>query len=205
MLFTHRGFSGPSVLDLSHHAVQALEREGEGGEGEPGGQAQQPPIRVRWSGLGAEEWQGVLAASRGGGRNVLGVVHTEGGVPLRLARALMSEAGVPDGRKLAELRREERLRLVEALCSYSLPYTGHAGYQKAEVTGGGVPLEEVDVRTMESKQHAGLFFCGEILDVFGRIGGFNFTWAWASGRLAGLAAATSLAPGDDATQAHESP
>jgi len=62
------------------------------------------------------------------------------------------------------------------------------GYRKAEVTGGGIPLEVIDTATMESKKHNGLYICGEILDVFGRIGGFNFYWAWLTGRLAGKSA-----------------
>lgn len=67
----------------------------------------------------------------------------------------------------------------------------HAAVQ-AEVTGGGVLLSEVDCATLESRVAPGLFLCGEILDVFGRIGGFNFYWAWLSGRLAGLGAAGAL-------------
>ncbi|HEV2736520.1 MAG TPA: NAD(P)/FAD-dependent oxidoreductase, partial [Longimicrobiaceae bacterium] len=63
------------------------------------------------------------------------------------------------------------------------------GYKKAEVTGGGVPLSEVDPRTLESRVVPGLFLCGEILDAFGPIGGYNFLWAWSTGRLAGLGAA----------------
>jgi len=70
-----------------------------------------------------------------------------------------------------------------------LPWSGHEGYAKAEVTGGGVSLAEVDPATMESRKHPGLFLCGEILDAFGPIGGFNFQWAWATGRAAGIGAA----------------
>ena len=66
-----------------------------------------------------------------------------------------------------------------------LPWTGDAGYRKAEVTGGGVSLSEVDYRTMESRRHPGLYLCGEMLDAFGPIGGYNFYWAWATGRAAG--------------------
>jgi hypothetical protein len=66
-----------------------------------------------------------------------------------------------------------------------LPWTGDEGFRKAEVTGGGVALEEVDPRTMECRRHPGLFLCGELLDAFGPIGGHNFAWAWATGRLAG--------------------
>jgi predicted flavoprotein YhiN len=89
---------------------------------------------------------------------------------------------------LAELRREERLRLIDALVRGELPWSGDEGYRKAEVTGGGVALSEVHPRTLESWRCAGLFLCGEVLDAFGPIGGYNFVWAWATGRAAGLAA-----------------
>ena len=94
-------------------------------------------------------------------------------------------------RTRSQLRRDERARLVEALARYRLPWTGDEGYKKAEVTGGGVPLGEVDPRTGESRLVPGLFLCGEILDCFGPIGGYNFFWAWATGRAAGLGAAAS--------------
>jgi predicted flavoprotein YhiN len=103
--------------------------------------------------------------------------------------ALLERAKVDPGRLLTELRREERLRLIETLVRYPLPWTGDEGYKKAEVTGGGVSLAEVDPRTMESKRHPGLFLCGEVLDAFGPIGGYNFYWAWATGRAAGIGAA----------------
>ena len=80
------------------------------------------------------------------------------------------------------------MALVERLTAYVLPWTGDEGYKKAEVTGGGVALDEVDPRTLESRHHPGLFLCGEMLDAFGPIGGHNFAWAWATGRLAGLGA-----------------
>ena len=112
-------------------------------------------------------------------------------LPQRLALQLMAEAGVPaDRRASAELRRAERIALIERLTSYVLPWTGDEGYKKAEVTGGGVALDEVDPRTLESRRHPGLFLCGEMLDAFGPIGGHNFAWAWATGRLAGIGAAS---------------
>jgi hypothetical protein len=118
-------------------------------------------------------------------------------LPDRLAEALLADAGVEASRPLPQLRREERLRLVEALADHPLPWTGDEGYLKAEVTGGGVALSEIDPRTMESRLHPGLFLCGEILDAFGPIGGHNFLWAWATGRAAGLgAAAAALAARD---------
>jgi predicted flavoprotein YhiN len=71
----------------------------------------------------------------------------------------------------------------------ALPWSGDEGYRKAEVTGGGVSLSEIDAGSLESRRHPGLFLCGEMLDAFGPIGGYNFLWAWATGRAAGLGAA----------------
>ena len=78
------------------------------------------------------------------------------------------------------------------LTAYPLPCTGHEGYRKAEVTGGGLALDEVDPRSLESRLHPGLYVCGEALDAFGPIGGHNFQWAWATGRSAGAAAGAAV-------------
>ena len=110
-------------------------------------------------------------------------------LPQRLAVQLLKEAGIPPDRGAAELRRDERTALLEALTAFVLPWTGDEGYKKAEVTGGGIALDEVNPRTLESRRHAGLFLCGEMLDAFGPIGGHNFAWAWSTGRAAGLGAA----------------
>jgi predicted flavoprotein YhiN len=130
----------------------------------------------------------------------------------------------PTRRKLSELRKGERAALVDALTRYVLPVAGHEGYAKAEVTGGGVPLNQLSAATMESRLLPGIYVCGELVDVFGRIGGewpppmggqgpllrarqptaaaapasqplpgYNFWWAWVSGRLAGLSAAEAAA------------
>ncbi len=173
-LFTHHGYSGPTVLDVSHVAVRSRAAGG-------------APARllVRWTPLGDADWEAALLP--GGARTVTSALRAH--LPERLARALAELAGVDPGRLLAELRREERLRLIETLVRGELPWTGHEGYRKAEVTGGGVSLAEVDPRTMESRLRPGLFLCGELLDAFGPIGGYNFLWAWATGRAAGLGAA----------------
>jgi predicted Rossmann fold flavoprotein len=173
-LFTHRGYSGPSVLDVSHVLVRSR-TEGDG----------RAPLTVRWTGLDDAGWEAALRPE--GTRTVAGALRRE--LPDRLADALAGHAGVPTTRPLAQLSREERLRLIEALVRGNLPWTGDEGYQKAEVTGGGVSLAEIDPRTLESRRHSGLFLCGEVLDAFGPIGGYNFLWAWATGRAAGLAAA----------------
>ena len=109
-------------------------------------------------------------------------------MPSRLAEMLCEEAGLGKVMRTAQLRRDLRLRLLENLTRYRLPWTGDGGYAKAEVTGGGLSLAEVDPRTLESRIRPGLFFCGEILDAFGPIGGYNFQWAWATGRAAGMGA-----------------
>jgi predicted Rossmann fold flavoprotein len=175
-LFTHRGYSGPSVLDVSHVAVRSLAEE-----------AFPAAVVVRWTALNDDDWEAAFRAQ--GARTVIAAVREH--LPDRLASALIGVALVDPTRPLAELRREERLRLVETLVRGVLPWTGDEGYKKAEVTGGGVSLAEVDARTMESRRHRGLFLCGEMLDAFGPIGGYNFLWAWATGRAAGLGAASS--------------
>ena len=178
-LFTHRGYSGPSVLDVSHLAV--LSRR-------DGGARQ--PLLLRWTELDAEAWDALF--QEGGPGTVAPLVRRR--LPARLADALIAEAGVEPSRPLAELRRDEREQLVEALARFPLPWTGDEGYKKAEVTGGGVALSEVDPKTLESRRHPGLFLCGEMLDAFGPIGGYNFLWGWATGRAAGLGAAGRLGP-----------
>ena len=174
-LFTHTGYSGPAVLDLSHHAVLSLMR----GEREE--------LTVSWGGLPQEAWEGRLRAGRG---RVLALLREV--LPERLAGVLMTEAGLDTAHLAAQLTRAQRLALLERLVRYRLPWTGHEGYRKAEVTGGGIALEEVHPATLESRIHAGLYLCGEMLDAFGPIGGHNFAWAWASGRCAGQGAAARL-------------
>ena len=173
-LFTHRGYSGPAVLDVSHVAVRSR-LEGDGAA----------RLLVRWTGLDERAWEDALRPD--GTRTVAGALRRE--LPERLALVLADSAAVPVDRPLAQLRRPERQRLIEVLVRCQLPWTGDEGYRKAEVTGGGVSLAELDPRTMESRRHPGLYLCGEVLDAFGPIGGYNFLWAWATGRAAGRGAA----------------
>lgn len=173
-LFTHRGYSGPSVLDVSHVAVRSRARD-------------EVPARlaVRWSSRTADDWQRALR--RSANRSVIAVLRET--LPDRLAQVLQWAAGVDPTRTLANLKREERMALIEILTNGPLPWSGDEGYAKAEVTGGGVNLAEIDPRTMQSRLHRNLFLCGELLDAFGPIGGYNFLWAWATGRAAGIGAA----------------
>jgi len=105
-------------------------------------------------------------------------------VPFRLPGRLHDEL-VPAGPWTRDVRR----RVARNLTELEIPVTRDRGFNYAEVTAGGVPLSEIDLATMESRIRPRLFLCGEILDVDGKIGGYNFQWAWASGRLAGLGAA----------------
>jgi hypothetical protein len=174
-LFTHRGYSGPVVLDLSHLAVRSREA---------GGVRQ--PLRVRWTPIDDEAWEARLTERSP--KAVLTVLREV--LPSRLAEWLHDDAGIVQACKLSQLRRVERRALIDRLVRYPLPWTGDEGYKKAEVTGGGVALDQVHPATLESRHCPGLYFCGEVLDAFGPIGGFNFAWAWATGRAAGLGAGT---------------
>ena len=138
-LFTHKGYSGPSVLDLSHLAVRARLA---------GGARQE--ITVQWTELDAAAWEARLRA--GGTVHVGTLVRRE--LPDRLAEMLLESASVSGSTPASQLKREERIRLVAALANMPLPWTGDEGYKKAEVTGGGVALSEVDPRTMESRRIA---------------------------------------------------
>ena len=170
-LFTHRGYSGPAVLNISHVAARSTFVGGP-----------RPVISVQWSTLDAGGWEEAL---REGSGFVIAVLRQH--LPERLAILLLAELNLT-GVKLGQLRREERQRLIDALTRYTLPWSGHEGYRVAEVTGGGVPLGEVNPATLESRVAPGLHLCGEVLDAFGPIGGYNFLWAWVTGRIAGVSA-----------------
>ncbi len=173
-LFTHHGYSGPSVLNVSHVVVRARNER-----------TSPARVQVRWTPLGDAEWGAALKPH--GARTVTGALRNE--MPDRLAAVLLDMAKVEIHRPLSELRRDERLRLIDVLVRGDLPWSSDEGYKKAEVMGGGVALAEVDPRTMESRRYKGLYLCGEVLDAFGPIGGYNFLWAWATGRAAGIGAA----------------
>jgi predicted Rossmann fold flavoprotein len=172
-LFTHFGLSGPVVMDLSR-AVTAR------------------PQAVHWEaacdfvpGVKESEIVGRLAAEAAqSGKKAVANILSEW-APRRMAEALMARAGVPVERRVAELSRGERNALVAALKNTTIPITGSQGFKKAEVTAGGVSLAEVDSRTMESKLVPGLYIAGEILDLDGPIGGYNFQAAFSTGWLAG--------------------
>jgi hypothetical protein len=127
--------------------------------------------------------QHLQSACRIGRRAVAGLLPEP--IPRRLAEALLASCKIPADRLGPDLMRAERLALVRALKGTRLPATGTLGFSKAEVTSGGVSLEEVNPRTLESLRQPGLHFVGEVLDLDGLIGGYNFQAAWSTGWLAG--------------------
>jgi predicted flavoprotein YhiN len=110
-------------------------------------------------------------------------------LPDRLTVALLRTVEVGPAVPLSQLPRPHRRVLLHTLTALALPIACDRGWNYAEVTAGGVPLDEIDYRTMASRKTPGLYLTGEMLDCDGRIGGFNFQWAWATGYLAGRAAA----------------
>ncbi len=178
-LFTHRGYSGPVVLNLGHAAARAT-LSGE-----------HSTISVSWSTLNEEDWKSVLAplstpSGATSGRMVRGALKEI--LPDRLVSMLLAELDLSTA-KLATLHGGEQTRLIAALTSYQLPWTGCGGWSEAEVTGGGVSLADLDPSTLESRVIPNLYLCGELLDAFGPIGGTNFLWAFVTGKLAGDATA----------------
>jgi predicted Rossmann fold flavoprotein len=178
LLFAHFGLSGPVVLDLSrvvsgHHAPATLEAELD--------------LLPGIDGLALDEF--LRRESAAGGKRQLAAVLGAFALPRRLVEALLGVAGLSPDRRAAALSRPERSRVVAAVKRLRLAVTGTLGFGRAEVTAGGVSLDEVDSRSLRSKRVPGLFIAGELLDLDGPIGGYNFQAAWSTGWLAGQKAA----------------
>ena len=169
-LCTHTGLSGPATLDISRYWLVSRDTD--------------PGARLLLDWLPDTPADGVEQMLLGSGaKGALPVLRQH--LTERLARQLCTAAAAPP---TGDLPREARRRLVAVIKGMELPVVGDRGFTIAEATAGGVPLSEVRLDTMESRICPGLHFAGEILDVDGRIGGFNFQWAWASGFVAGSAA-----------------
>lgn len=175
VLCTHFGLSGPAILDASRHLLQ-----------QPGS-----TLGVRWIPDVPDDRLDAWLLE-GAGHSLLTRLREV--LPDRLARIVLATVGIDASLSPRQLSREARARLVRELAAPPLPVTGDRGDSFAEATAGGVPLREVRLETLESRVTPGLHLCGEILDVDGRIGGFNFQWAWASGFVAGSAALASKSP-----------
>ena len=176
VLITHRGLSGPATLRLSAFAARALHGSRYRGE-----------LRVDWSaGLGRsgveqrlKQWRQEQA------RRTLAAAKPFDHFPRRLWQAFLMLAGADGERRWAELPVKSERRLVEILCAQPLSIQGRGPFGEEFVTAGGVDLGEVNLATMESRRCPGLYFAGEVLDVDGVTGGFNFQACWSGGWLAG--------------------
>jgi predicted Rossmann fold flavoprotein len=173
LLFAHFGLSGPVILDVSRIVS---------GHAEPRSLIVEIDLLPA---ISADELTGWLRdESLAAGKRQLALVLSQK-VPRRVAEVTIAQAGMANDRKAAGLSREDRNRLIDALKRLRVPITGTLGFKKAEVTAGGIALDEIDSRTMQSKRVPGLYLAGEILDLDGPIGGYNFQAAWSTGWLAG--------------------
>ena len=169
MLWTHTGVSGPVALDASRHWMRA-HIEGR-------------DVRITANFLNGEMFDSADASLQSAAREKPkspARAFVASRLPASLADALLRGLQIDGERPLSQLLREDRRALARALTEWPLDVTGTRGYNYAEVTAGGVSLDEVAPATLESRVCKGLRFAGEILDVDGRIGGFNFQWAWSS-------------------------
>ena len=180
LLFTHRGLSGPAVLQISSYWRP--------------GEALTLDLLPRQDPLAT-----LQAAKQQSKRQVGNLLATL--LPQRLADAWLLQLAIDPAKPIAELRDRDLQRLAESLSRWSLKPSGTEGFRKAEVTAGGVDTRELDSRNMASKRQGGLYFIGEVVDVTGWLGGYNFQWAWASG----AACARALLPGAVAAPAIQAP
>jgi len=174
LLWTHFGISGPAALDMSRHWLRARLEHREAyvtANLMPGGSFEE--VDVLWTNM-------ARTRPRLGLQNALAEL-----VPGSLASALIDQLQLDAETRLSDLTRDARRALGHALTELPLPVTDSRGYNFAEATAGGVTLDEIDPSTMHSRVCPGLYLVGEMLDVDGRLGGFNFQWTWASSRCAG--------------------
>ena len=176
LLFTHRGLSGPAVLQASSYW--------------------QPGETLQIAFAPGTDWPETLARAKAMSKRQLGN-ELASHLPQRLAEAWLARGGLPEDRPMPEVGDKALRQLAESLSAWRIAPTGTESWKKAEVMAGGVDTREIDSKTMESRRAPGLHFIGEVLDVTGWLGGYNFQWAWASGHACAeaLAADVALASG----------
>lgn len=172
LLFTEYGVSGPPILDLSRRAIEALQ------------EGRKPELVFSVINYLTEERKEIIEElyyrkyDRSLEEFLTGVVHK------KFHHPIIKELNVERRTPLFELEGPKKEKLFQLLYSFHLPITGHLGFGRAQVTCGGVPLDEVD-ENMESNICPGLYFAGEVLDVDGDCGGFNLQWAWSTAMIIG--------------------
>jgi hypothetical protein len=176
LLWTHFGISGPVAMDASRFWTVAQV------------QGRKADLFCNFfpgcTGEDTREWL-MTQTAEAPRQSLVKIIARR--LPERFAEAMCSYAHCDPTLPMGQCPRERRERLAQNLSRFHLPIERDRGWSFAEATAGGVPLEEIDYRTMESRVVPGLYLAGEILDCDGRIGGFNFQWAWATGFLAGKA------------------
>jgi hypothetical protein len=173
LLFAHFGLTGPAPLDLSRHVT---------GHARPGSLVVRLALEPDVTPDQLDAW--LRSETTASGKKLVATVLATRH-PQRLVDHLLAAAAVPSDRRLCELAKRERQDLLRLIQALPISLSGALGFEKAEVTAGGVSLAEVDSRTMQSKLVPGLFFAGEVLDLDGPIGGYNFQAAFSTGHLAG--------------------
>ena len=158
LLITHKGLSGPAVLQASSYWIEGQE------------------IHVTWTDQTALEDLFELETSR---MKTLDQLLIEF-LPARLAKEFAKQLGL-HGKKWVEVSKKSRQNVIDLICHWQVKPAGTLGWNKAEVMLGGVDTKELDSKTLMSRKHPGLFFIGECVDVTGHLGGHNFQWAWSSG------------------------
>lgn len=177
LLFTHNGFSGPCVLNISRYWIRNRHH---------------PVIANFFPGENTASFNGkILQAAQNHPRQMV-KTWLSTLLPARLAETLIKKTPIDEKQVLGQLTRKQREDLIDGVIRCPLPVSGASGYRKAEVTAGGVDLGEVNEKTLESNLIKGLFFAGEVLDVDGPVGGTNLQWAWSSGYLAAQGAVNCL-------------
>lgn len=173
LCFAHFGLTGPAPLDVSKSVS---------GHPSPSTLTLEADLLPDVSEPAFDEL--IRTDTAANGKQLLAVVLSAQ-LPRRLCDTVLMRAGLPIDRRAAALSKLDRQKLVAAVKRLRIPLSGTLGYEKAEVTTGGVSLAEVDSRTLQSKRHPGLYFAGEVLDLDGWIGGYNFQSAWSTGAAAG--------------------
>ena len=183
VLITHRGLSGPATLRLSAFAARALHQSRYQGD-----------LKVDWSaGLGRQGVEQRLQQARQEqARRTLAAAKPFAHLPRRLWQAFLVQSGLDGERRWADLPVKGERQMVELLCGQRLLIQGRGPFGEEFVTAGGVDLGEINLATMESRLVPGLHLAGELLDVDGVTGGFNFQACWTGGWLAGQAVAAAL-------------
>jgi predicted Rossmann fold flavoprotein len=178
LLFTHFGFSGPTALNISRNWMRIKSQENVSIV------ANFYPQGTREN-LVSEIQKFTVEHPKKNIKSFLTEAYPE-----RFSEIILKKTQIDAQTNMSQLKKEDRLALIDILTHCVLDIKDVYGYGKAEVTAGGIDLKEVDSKTLESLKQKGLYFVGEILDVDGRIGGFNFQWAWASGYVVAHAIAS---------------